>query len=614
MSDATGGGTKKKDKDKKKKKLVISLWINKTKYNHGCMCTFCGKVTAILHCKECPDFFCHDCDITAHSTKKRESHVRDKLSKLDLKSAAGLLTRYVRLVQHLKNNQKRARQVYRRYYDTKTLCHYYYNGKYGFVTWRKPYCLRLEELFPHYTEDSGASKIQCLYHLWKARVKVTSKLIEFYRKVFDRNKGRFYYTWLGPGQLLPKSNWNAPCHFGRRGYPKDIKPIFTRDAAAVIIQRKWRTILTYRFLWALTRAAYDQIWDPVSGSFTYYHVETETLYREKPKIMGNQPWDPNFVPGWDKQEVFLFLRRIGLKRYAHSFHDYGIDGKALLLLEDEDFDNLNITNKIHRTKVRVELKKRYPYEFRERVSEEMTLRREAIRKFKLFSMASNHIQAVFRGYLARKTVWLMQELVRLEHYEREMNKEIEHSGTWWTDRHEIPTRRMLPYNAANSMGVAELETPETVGVLQKLKGGDKGVSLKLPPIPLKLFGRKRDHKTTKGWGRLDHKHDFQNINISSYLDHRGRGAENFTGTDNISRAYSLRLLKKGYDRRRAAQAGIVDIDWGEEEEEDAVASKEESPAKKEESDEEPDDTFGEEDAKRAKKAKRDEAKAAGLLD
>ena len=91
------GGKKKKDKDKKKK-LVISLWINKTKYNYGCMCTFCGKVTAILHCPDCPDFFCHDCDIPEPSTKKREMHVRNKLSKLDLKSAAGLVTRYVRLI------------------------------------------------------------------------------------------------------------------------------------------------------------------------------------------------------------------------------------------------------------------------------------------------------------------------------------------------------------------------------------------------------------------------------------------------------------------------------------------------------------------------------------
>lgn len=604
-----------KDKKDKKKKLVISLWINQTKYNYGCLCTFCKKQTAILHCKECPDFFCLDCDTTAHATKKRESHVRDKLSKLDLKAASGLLTRYVRLVQHLKRCQKLARKVYRRYFDTRTLCHYYYNSKYGYVTWRKPYCLRLEELFGFYDENSGASKIQCLYHLWKARVKVTEKLILYYRKVFDRAKGRFYYTWLGPGELLPKANWNAPFHFGKRGYPRDIKPIFTRDAAAVVIQRQWRTVLTFKFLRALTRAAYEQRWDPVSGSWTYFHKETDILYTKKPLVMRNEPWDPDFVPGWDKDDVKMFLRRIGLKRYAMALYDYGIDGRALLLLDDEDFDNLDITNKIHRIKIKVEIKKRYPHEFKERVSEEMTMRREAIRKYKLFTMASNHIQAVFRGYLARKAVWLKKELIRVAQFQEAMAKEVDYSGIWWTKREEIPTRRMVPYNAANPRAVVELEEPETPGALQTLKGKD--TQLKLPAIPLKLFGRKRDHKTLKGWGRIDAKHEFNAVDISAYIDHKGRGAENFSGTDNLTRAYSLKLLKKGYDKRRAARAGSQEnlvLDGGDDSDEETK----EEPKKKnddfEDEEDEEDDTFGEEDEKRAKAAKRQEAKDAGITD
>jgi hypothetical protein len=451
--------------------------------------------------------------------------------------------------------------------------------------------------------------------LWRARVEVSAKLIEYYRKVFDRKRGRFYYTWLGSSTLLPKSNWKAPFHFGKRGYPRDITPIFTRDAAAVVIQRKWRTMLTYKFLYALTRAAYDQIWDPVSGSFTYYNKQTEILSRTKPKIMGNKPWDPNFVPGWTKEDVKMFLRRIGLKRYALALYDYGIDGKALLLLDDEDYDNLNIFNKIHRVKIRVEIKKRYPVEFKERVSEEMTMRREAIRKFKLFTMASNHIQAVFRGYLARKVVWLKKELIRTAEFQAQLGKEIDHSGIWWTNREEIPTRRMVPYNSANPRAVVEIEKPETPGILDTLKGGS--TQLKLPAIPLKLFGRKRDHKTTAGWGRLDAKHEFQNVDISAYLDHRGRGAENFTGTDNITRAYSLKLLKKGYDVRRANKAGSQDdlvFDGGDDDESTAVATT--TTAKKEndldDEDEEEDDTFGEEDEKRAKAAKRAAAEAAGI--
>jgi hypothetical protein len=67
---------KTRSKKEKKKKVEISLWINKTKYEYGLMCTFCAIVPAICHCPDCPDFYCDGCDITAHATKKRSSHIR----------------------------------------------------------------------------------------------------------------------------------------------------------------------------------------------------------------------------------------------------------------------------------------------------------------------------------------------------------------------------------------------------------------------------------------------------------------------------------------------------------------------------------------------------------
>jgi len=75
-------GSKKKEK---KKKIEISLWINKTKYEFGLLCTFCAKLPAICHCVECPDFYCVSCDINAHATKKRKDHIRlNYLNSLDL--------------------------------------------------------------------------------------------------------------------------------------------------------------------------------------------------------------------------------------------------------------------------------------------------------------------------------------------------------------------------------------------------------------------------------------------------------------------------------------------------------------------------------------------------
>jgi len=73
---------------------------------------------------------------------------------------------------------------------------------------------------------------------------------------------------------------------GKRSFPKDILPIYTRDVACIIIQRKWRGILMRQFLRALVRATHDEVWDPVRGRFNYYHREAETLHQEKPRLLG----------------------------------------------------------------------------------------------------------------------------------------------------------------------------------------------------------------------------------------------------------------------------------------------------------------------------------------
>jgi hypothetical protein len=61
--------------------------------------------------------------------------------------------------------------------------------------------------------------------------------------------------------------------------------------ACIIIQRKWRAILMRQFLRALVRANYDEVWDPVKGRFNYYHRDSEMLYQEKPKLLGEYEYE-----------------------------------------------------------------------------------------------------------------------------------------------------------------------------------------------------------------------------------------------------------------------------------------------------------------------------------
>jgi hypothetical protein len=74
----------------------------------------------------------------------------------------------------------------------------------------------------------------------------------------------------------------------------------------------------------------------VKGKFNYYNRDSSILFPDKPKILRNEPWDPNRVPDWNVDRVALFLRRIGLKQYVEKMRTYDVDGTTLLLLDDED--------------------------------------------------------------------------------------------------------------------------------------------------------------------------------------------------------------------------------------------------------------------------------------
>lgn len=250
------------------------------------------------------------------------------------------------------------------------------------------------------TPETAAARMQTLHRLWRARCVVVAKLKAQYTKIFDRAHGRFYYAYKGKSKLLPTASWRRPRYCGMRGYPRDILPIYTIDVAALIIQRKWRARLVRLFFWALARATYQQVFDPLTGSFKYIHRTTGEETYQKPRILGNQPWDPNYIPDWTTDDVVMLLRRLGMKQYVKKFVDYGVDGVTLLLLDGEDFDNLNVYNRVHIRRIQLEVAARYSGKAHGNMREEHQLRRERIRKAKMFAASAVAIQRVFRGHRA----------------------------------------------------------------------------------------------------------------------------------------------------------------------------------------------------------------------
>lgn len=199
---------------------------------------------------------------------------------------------------------------------------------------------------------------------------------------------------------------------------------------------------------------------------------------------------------------------------------YQVDGNALVLLDDEDYENMGILNRVAIRKIRVEIEKIFRPVRPIVMSEEHEARREKIRRHKMFMAAAVKIQTQFRRFRALQELKMRKEIRRLKKMEERMNKRIDKANVWWTE-----SAAML----AKSKSGTEIQLSST--------------GIKLPPI--KTFGRRRDFLSYRGWGHRGN--DLKGTwtpSPASILD------KNFMGDTHPTLIFSEKLHTKGYDEKR----------------------------------------------------------------
>jgi hypothetical protein len=588
-------------KKKKKTKIEISLYVNGISYLYGKSkkiifsrifssylsflitdCTFCEKNRAVYHCPECSDFYCESCDATTHSHKKRKHHIRAKLSLYDIPTASRICHNAIVFFYHLRLLQTLARQKIRRYFDRVTLCHYYYNTCDQSVSWRKPYCLRLEELFPFLTPDEAVARMQGLYRMWLARQRLIKQLLTLYSKIFDRSRARFYYGFLGLSTLVPKQKWYPPILLKKRGIYGMIPILFTPDVAALIIQRKWRAILIHEFIKAALRKSYERQWDPIRGDWKYVHLETAEELLTKPLCLRGDHWDPNEIPNWSLEEVCLFVRRLGFKQYVPDLIKYRVDGRTLLLLDTGDYPSININTRLHIRRIQVEIDKRWPSWKREEINSIHLVRREKLRRQGELETAAIEIQRVFRGHLGRVDVKNVHEVRRVLALKKNYNAHLERGKIWWLEKvNNSPTSApsssslgaspsSLPLTQRRLSTVAIPKTSQIIRAVSstatELTAPDGSFPIGIaPPLlipsyplpPLKNFGKKRTYLSAKGWGGYVTQPDGRDVwkplesmgPADDVAAGNGPRPEVYRDT-HVTTHFTEKLTKTGYDRNR----------------------------------------------------------------
>lgn len=198
---------------------------------------------------------------------------------------------------------------------------------------------------------------------------------------------------------------------------------------------------------------------------------------------------------------------------------YQVDGNALVLLDDEDYENMGILNRVAIRKIRVEIERIYRPVRPVVMSEEHDARREKIRRHKMFMASALKIQRQFRRYRAQKEAHMLREIRRLQRAEEKLNRRIEATSIWWTQNEKMQVTKPGEAALISSTGV------------------------KLPP--LKTFGRRRDYLSHKGWGHKGN--DMRGTwlpSLPAVMD------KNFMGDTHPTLIFSEKLRIKGYDEKR----------------------------------------------------------------
>lgn len=516
------GRVGRRKKKEKKKKIQLSLYVNGIAYKFGKNCTFCEKEKAVFYCPECEDFYCTPCDKTAHSHKKRLTHVRTTLSLYSMEDAAFICTRAMRYLKCLKGLQRRVRKVIQRHFDKESLCHYYYNTLNHQTSWSKPSLLRREELRPFLTPVEAASIMTGMYRQYLGRKKANAEILKQYERLFDRHRMELYYAYIGKSELLVRQSWRQPRLMDRRGYHGSISIVWTDDVAATYIQRKWRAIMMREFTKAILRVTYKREWDPVRSDWKYVNRDDGSEMYHKPHTLRNDLWDVNEVSDWTVGHVCRFLRKHGLKQYVKNMETFKVDGKTLLLLDEPDFSTINITNRIHIIKIKVEIDRIYPPWMRESINSLHLIRREKLKRQQELEAAALVLQRVYRGHVGRCDVANMKETNRLVAEKELLDRELYNNSVWWLEsvKHGPPAKAY----ESPSQHIGTVEPPP---------------KYELPP--LRTFGRKRTHISAKGLGAINTRGNFERIESEKYTE------------NHITNVYTHKLSFYGYDKRIKAQ-------------------------------------------------------------
>ena len=231
-----------------------------------------------------------------------------------------------------------ARRVYELGYHLESRSYFYFNKHTGSSSWEKPRLLRA--WLPYRVDrkaERAAIKMQSVFRRRLARKRRKTRLTDVFRKEYDPESKAVYYL----NQETNQVQWEAPAKEDCIDFTQDSKALYNRDREIEDLKMKLaqkekeiENVKTQRYEELASEVRLKKMADALRG-------------KKRSKLCEN--WAPEHCAAW-----FMDL---GLDEHVPALLKSRVNGLLLLNMDDQDFEELGITRKIHLKKIQVNLKK-----------------------------------------------------------------------------------------------------------------------------------------------------------------------------------------------------------------------------------------------------------------
>jgi FK506-binding protein 1 len=229
------------------------------------------------------------------------------------------------------------RATYEQVFDNDSGRYFYFNKKTGESLWEKPLIMGDKSMDER--DEWAATQLQKMYRKKLARKHLGDMSKQWFEKAYDPDTKSFYYV----RRMDQTTRWDKPPFIAKNDdadLGPDSKKFLDRDEEIAHLKKLLKE--KERLIKHTEKARYQELDEK---------LRNERLLEAKTEPRGKQ------MDEWTMAEVVAWFESLGFPEYEPALILHKVDGLLLLNMEEQDWEELGVTSKLHARKIQVNMKK-----------------------------------------------------------------------------------------------------------------------------------------------------------------------------------------------------------------------------------------------------------------